>query len=667
MPVAAVPVAAVPVAAVPVAAVPVPDVVGAPLPAAPPVPEVHLSPVVGPDALGEGRRRVADDPHVPTDAPVGLVDASADASTQRSQVVVTDDCDLALDEFVCAAQRLADGSVLWHYGVVVEVRSRVEGAELASDTLRVAHAVLPGELTRRAEVAWLRTVPERFLPPASGAPVWRCTDVHRSRALFVDRMAATEQLPLGLDLNGSPVYVAFSFINGDKGGHVSISGKSGVATKTSYALFLLYLMFETAWGVRVRGGNAADRALVFSVKGEDLLHLDRPNRVFFADTDEAREAQAAWAALGVEQPGPFHHVRICAPRSEHDREGTGGPNVRTRRSGVQVYGWTPQRFVHQGLLQYAFEDLDAGQISFIEQVVRTQLVRYGYTATGDTSGRLALVDPEAVGDSVPTTFERARRARRARLTEGELTAAGARWVSSLAELVEFIGDKVSESSAQYDARWTGGVASGTVQAFLRRLWASEVTLRPLVAAGLAPVDRSTAVTVVDIHALAEDAQRFVVGAVLSEVWADHEDSSAAGRDWVVLDELNKYAPRQGRSPIKHLLVDIAGRGRSLGVLLLGAQQNPSLVDPNVTGNAALHVVGQIRAQEAGELGFLPPEMRARAQLVAPGTMITSQPLIPAPIPVRFPFPPYATRYAEVPDETEALADEGEQLIKDAFA
>ena len=40
-------------------------------------------------------------------------------------------------------------------------------------------------------------------------------------------------------------------------------------------------------------------------------------------------------------------------------------------------------------------------------------------------------------------------------------------------------------------------------------------------------------------------------------------------------------------------------------------------------------------------------MRARAQIIAPGTMITSQPLLPAPVPIRFPFPPYATRFAEV--------------------
>jgi len=619
---------------------------------------IELSAVVAPGASWADADRsvltgLAD---TPDDVMVGLIDASVDSTTQRSHVVVDPGCDIALDELVVTAQRLADGSALHHYGVVVEVTGRIEGAELASDTARLAAATLPGERYRRAEVQWLRTVPERFLPPLSGAFVWRAAGVHRDRALFLDRMDADERLPLGLDLSGEPVYVAFSFINGDKGGHVSISGKSGVATKTSYALFLLYLLFETPYGARVRGvGAAADRAVVFSVKGEDLLHLDRPNTAFFTDTDQAREAQASWARLGLPEVQPFRHVQVYAPRSEEDECGTRVANVRTRdRRTITLYGWTPWEFVRAGLLDYVFDDLDTGQLSFVEQVVRLQLLRYTYLLEGDREGRIVLTDP---GDTVPMSWERARRRARHPRPGGAGVV-----VEDFAGLVEFVADKVLDGPG-FDPAWTGGVMPGTTQAFVRRLWGAEPRLRPLIAAGLTAVDRGAAISVVDVHALHEDAQRFVVGAVLASVWRDHESSAAAGKTWVLLDELNKYAPRQGRSPIKHLLVDIAGRGRSLGVLLLGAQQNPSGVDPNITGNAALNVVGQIRTQEAAELGFLPAEMRARAQLVAPGTMITSQPLVPAPIPVRFPFPPFATRAAEVAADS-ARRDEAHRLLED---
>ena len=91
------------------------------------------------------------------------------------------------------------------------------------------------------------------------------------------------------------------------------------------------------------------------------------------------------------------------------------------------------------------------------------------------------------------------------------------------------------------------------------------------------------------------------------------------------------------------------------VILIGAQQNPSGVDRDIINNAALEVVGQIKGSESTELGFLPPAMRARAQIIAPGTMITSQPLLPAPVPIRFPFPPYATRAAEVAADAASVA------------
>jgi DNA helicase HerA-like ATPase len=605
------------------------------------------------------RVNLSGDPLVPAIEPVGFVDASIDATTRRAWLVLDDAADVALDEFVVAAQRLADGDVLFHYGIVVEAAGRVEGAESPTATRWINASTLPGVRARRVEIQWLRTLPERFLPPLSGAPVWRAAGEHRRRALYLDQMSEHERLPLGLDMSGQPVFCAFSFINGDKGGHVSISGKSGVATKTSYALFLLYLMFETAWGQRVRGrGAASDRALVFSVKGEDLLHLDRRNTDFAPGTVRGDEARAQWAALDVPDPTPFQHVTFYAPRAEGDDTGTHVANVRTRdRTAVTVYGWTPEAFIQQGLLAYAVDDGDAGQIPFIEQVVRLQLLRYAFPLAGDRTGKIVLADPDTQGIVVPRVWAKARR-----VTKPPLTPADGVVVSDFAELLEFIADKIVEGTPAFDPSWVGGVTPATVQAFVRRLWAAEPRLRPVVGAGLSPVGLGDTIAVVDIHSLHDAAQRFVVGALLARVWEDHEHGGHPGRTWVLLDELNKYGPRQGRSPIKDLLVDIAGRGRSLGVLLLGAQQSPSGVDPNITGNAALHVVGQIRAQEASELGFLPGELRERAQLVAPGTMITSQPLIPAPIPVRFPFPPYATRIAEV-DTGDDIA-EGDDLLED---
>ena len=116
----------------------------------------------------------------------------------------------------------------------------------------------------------------------------------------------------------------------------------------------------------------------------------------------------------------------------------------------------------------------------------------------------------------------------------------------------------------------------------------------------------------------------------------------------MLDELNKYAPREGSSPIKEILLDVAERGRSLGIILVGAQQTASEVERRIVANSAIRVVGRLDSAEAtrGEYGFLPPVQRQRATIIKPGTMLVSQPEIPIPLVVQFPFPAWATRASE---------------------
>ncbi|MCB1017089.1 MAG: ATP-binding protein, partial [Acidimicrobiales bacterium] len=95
-------------------------------------------------------------------------------------------------------------------------------------------------------------------------------------------------------------------------------------------------------------------------------------------------------------------------------------------------------------------------------------------------------------------------------------------------------------------------------------------------------------------------------------------------------------------------LDVAERGRSLGIILIGAQQTASEVERRIVANSAIRVVGRLDAAEAtrGEYGFLPQVQRQRATIIKPGTMLLSQPEIPVPLMVQFPFPAWATRAAE---------------------
>ncbi|HXY71837.1 MAG TPA: ATP-binding protein, partial [Actinomycetota bacterium] len=415
-------------------------------------------------------------------------------------------------------------------------------------------------------------------------------------------------------------------------GHMSISGVSGVATKTSFALFFLRML--TSRPDLVGEGAANLRVLVFNVKGEDLLWLDRPNRLF----DDA--AAEAWQRLGVE-PGPFPSVRFWAP----PRAGAGDvliPDTGGRQEGVNVFTWTPREFVDEGLLQFLFTDAQdsRNQIPFVRERVQAQLRRFAVDVSG-RPGCVVLREPPP-GRHEPGVVVRPDR---------DETV-----ICDLKTLVEALEPILEpEDGSDPDPAWTARVQPGTVSAFMRRMHIASYRLGGLVQAGESRrIDRAKAsVTVVAIQSLHELAQRFVVGALLNETFQEKERTGQRlPLSVVVLDELNKYAPREGQSPLKDMLVDIAQRGRSLGVLLVGAQQTASKVASEVMENAAIRVSGRLDAAEAerAEYGWMLPSTRARARLLKPGTMVLSQPSIPVPLVVTFPFPPWATRKEEAAPE-----------------
>ena len=246
--------------------------------------------------------------------------------------------------------------------------------------------------------------------------------------------------------------------------------------------------------------------------------------------------------------------------------------------------------------------------------------------------------------------------------DGAVSVEG-RVLRTYADLVEFVSDKLGDDEAKRD--WAGPVTgTGTINAFLRRLRSSLKPLRGIVRGDLpdTPGRRVSTegrqVTVVDLHNLPERAQRFVVGVVLAAETARKEAAGASGLLFTMIDELNKYAPREGSSPFKEVLLDIAERGRSLGIILIGAQQTASEVERRIVANSSIKVVGRLDPAEAGrpEYGFLPSSQRIRATLAKPGTMFISQPEIPVPLAVEFPFPAWATRLSE--SAGEAVATNG---------
>jgi uncharacterized protein len=532
---------------------------------------------------------------------VGRVLGTEDANCLDFWVGVAEGQYLQLDDVVAVQTPLPDGRTIDLYGIVDMVRARHEGAKFDSDVFRVSEGILPVGTATSAHVALTRVEPEIFIPPAPGQAVERANEAQREIGLYFDGMS--NRFPSGLSRDGQLVYANLDFLDGSRGAHVNISGISGVATKTSYALFLLYSLFNSG----ALGARAANtRALIFNVKGEDLLWLDKPNRNLLAEQADR------YRALGL-TPEPFRSVSLWAPVRRGSPEPI--PDTSGRVEGITAYSWTLREFCQDRLLRFMFAegDNETSQLSYVISQLEARL------AGARTQGDMPWVEIEG------------------------------NQIDSFQELVDYVGNNITGLVST-------AIAPGTRDAFVRRFEAAAGAMGQLIRAD-APSQaeqrrldwRQRQVNVIDIQKLPDRAKRFVVGVVLKRLL---EEKDRTGQReplvFLVLDELNKYAPRDGWSPIKEVLLDIAERGRSLGIVLIGAQQTATEVERRITANSSFRVVGRLDAAEAqhGEYGFLSTQARARSVILKPGTMFLQQPEIPIPLLVQFPFPAWATRADE---------------------
>jgi DNA helicase HerA-like ATPase len=542
---------------------------------------------------------------------VGRVIGTEDAHPLEFWVGVGPESYLQLDDIVAVETPIAghpthDRAKL--YGIVDIVRSRYEGAKFDSDVFRTD--VLPMGIATAAHVSVTRVEPEIFVPPSPGQIARRAMGAERETALYFDQMKS--KFAAGLSREGDVIWGNLEFLDGTRGAHVNVSGISGVATKTSCAMFLLYSLFHSD-ALGMNRHNA--RAVIFNVKGDDLMFADKPNGQITPD-DERKYEQ-----LGL-PCGPFQDVGLWAPASKGGFEIT--HSLGSRSEGVTAYVWSLREFCQSRLLRFLFAEADSetSQLSYAVTVVE----RYLHDMT--------MHQPKTQS-----------------------------WVELDAQRITTFDGLVEHIDAQRDVIFSSGnLATGTQDAFLRRLQAVSDAVGHMIRRLDSPEDEARhridwgahQLNVIDLHSLHDRAKRFVVGVVLKQL-LEEKDKQGTRQPlvFVVLDELNKYAPREGWSPIKEVVLDIAERGRSLGVILIGAQQTASEVERRVVANAAYRIVGRLDTAEAqrGEYGFLTDAARARASLLKPGSMFMHQPEIPVPLLMQFPFPSWATRPDEVAAET----------------
>ena len=403
---------------------------------------------------------------------IGRVLGTEPATPLDFWVALDKDQVIQLDEVVALERTLPDSTVVRIYGIVTEIRAMHEGARFDSDVFLIEDGVIPAEVTEAAKVQATRFEPEFFTPPLPGQVVRQARGDERNEALFFDGMAS--KLPAGLSREGEPVYVNFEFIDGTRGAHVNISGVSGVATKTTYATFLLHGIFTSG----VMGAEAVNaKALIFNVKGEDLMFLDRENRSL--DDDQA----SRYASMGLEA-SQFRSAGFWAPPRKGDRNAA--PDTGSRQGGVKSYFWTLHEFCDNELLPYLFTDAqdDRQQYNLIVHNVTARLKR----------------EAQPIG-------------------EGGVSI-GSVHARTLGDLFEIIYDKLEDEITAPE--WAGrAIGGGTIGAFIRRLYGARPHVEHLIRGDIPnalghKIGLEEQVTVVDIHNLNDRAKRFVVGVTLQQ-------------------------------------------------------------------------------------------------------------------------------------------------------
>lgn len=400
--------------------------------------------------------------------------------------------------------------------------------------------------------------------------------------------------------NGEEITVEFEsdFLIGPEGAHLNIAGISGLATKTSYAMFLLNALQQK------KGKDVS--IVIFNVKGHDLLSIDQER------PDLPESIKKGWAKCGL-KPTPFKNVTYFYPYTDD-----------------------PKRRYTQSRVPAPILD---------KQIKSSAAFNYYYDVEAGKE-RLSLLladidDPQSTMESCAYKTKTYNESNwKALLETLQINAEGKGNIDK-----EIMVQSWRKFYRLLRTRLDNGIFSEKNQTKQseRRQKSSLEILKYI---------RPGAVCVIDIEPLPDYIQCLIVGDIISLIMSaklgEFDDTKTAdlGRVVIFADELNKYAPKNdagGRS-LTSTLLEVTERGRSLGTVLFGAEQFRSGVHERVLGNCSTSAFGRTNPVEIGKGReyriFSKPQISSLIRLPK-GSLMVQHPLFTAQvIKVRFPEPVY---------------------------
>lgn len=403
-----------------------------------------------------------------------------------------------------------------------------------------------------------------------------------------------------------PVNFNSHFLIGPEGAHLNISGISGLASKTSYAMFLMKAIQD----VHLKQQKETVAFIMMNVKGTDLLKIDQMNE----RDEELKQIRPIYDLLGMEM-SPFKQVTYLYPYSKdytaytYDKKETIKDRLNSQKAFQYKYLFETDE--DKECLDLLFANVDDPNET-IESIINVIL---------SNSGKFNGIDSWDAFKSVLYDQTQAK-------------AAGADKSISVLSWRKFfrLFNKSYQKCRQMFTEKLGNDGKC-------------VRLRDKISQ-----IKSNDVMVIDIAKLDEESQGFVFGDVMRAVYnlklgaQDRESEDIPDRIIIFIDELNKYASNDvpKSSPILRQLLDITERGRSLGIVLFGAEQFVSDIFKRVKGNCATQAFGRTNAIEITkeDFRFVPSVYKTMLTRLKQGEYIIQNPVFRSMLNINFPLPIY---------------------------
>ncbi|MDD5990628.1 MAG: ATP-binding protein [Paludibacteraceae bacterium] len=449
-----------------------------------------------------------------------------------------------------------------------------------------------------------------YIPVQEGRKVALATKEQIMMALGLDDVknpvpAGYMEMYEGENQQTLPVYFNSHFLIGPEGAHLNISGISGLASKTSYSMFLMKAIQD----VMSKREDESVAFIMMNVKGTDLLKIDQMN-----DREkELKEIKKVYDKLGMEMK-PFQQVKYFYPYSKD-------------------------------YTAYTYES---------EQVIKDRMAagkafQFKYLFENDEDKEcldLLFANVDDPNDTIESIINFI-------MSNGGNFKGVENWdefkealyKQTQSEMASKAGKEISVMSWRKFYRLFNKSFQKCRQMFTEKLGTGSVRLRDQIS----KIQKND-VMVIDVAKMDEESQGFVFGDVMRAVYnlklgsTDRPDEEIPDRIVIFIDELNKYASNDvpKSSPILRQILDITERGRSLGVVLFGAEQFVSDIHKRVKGNCATQAYGRTNAIEITkeDFRFVPSVYKTMLTRQKQGEYIIQNPVFRSMLNVKFPLPIY---------------------------